>query len=201
MSEKSFYIVPMKNNYIEKLIANSKEEALTKFAETMDTNMSAYFDAVEKEPVSYPHKYKYPEGKFELAMTIIMVNLMDERASDYYQVDALKGLDLEHMEEIGELQHTYEELKKANKHVALKTRKHFYKILHDITGFRFDKPDKKIRILLVRKEELTQATRKLSKRNISYSIDCDESIVITKKNCKRAFKTLIKADIDYGIRM
>ena len=31
MSEKSFYIVPMKNNYIEKLIANSKEEALTKF--------------------------------------------------------------------------------------------------------------------------------------------------------------------------
>lgn len=208
MGDRTFYIVPNTKGYYEVICGASKEEALTKFAETMDTDVFAYFDAVEEKPISYPHGYKYPEGDFEVAIAIIMATMIKDKTSAYFIEGGLEGLNLEHMDEVGNLQCAYERLKTTDKHIALTSRKSFYKVLRDVTGFQFDKkkawgPDENVRVVIgnsLSNKSIKKVNKLLDKKGISYTYS-DNHILITGKDLKRVIKALRKVtpDIHYYV--
>ena len=85
--------------------------------------------------IKYPHGYKVPEGKFEVAMTHI-VSVMEKSEISSGVID---GIDLSDMNAIAKLQEAYEALKAMNGRFAhVKYRKHFYTMLSDITGYYVD---------------------------------------------------------------
>ena len=140
---KKFYIVPNTETHYGRINADSKEQALEKFADSIDPDISAYFDAVRKEPVKYPQIYHQPDGKFEKAVNILVSCCMDDRDSPYYdenvRKDLVRGYMPVSMELIAELQKPYDmiavTLQQDQPEGMLRIQKHFYRILCDVTGF------------------------------------------------------------------
>ena len=134
--KKSFYIVPSTKSYHTVIDAKSSDDALISFAETMDSNISAYFKATEEKPKDYPHGYEYPDGKFQVAMSVIVATMTNDDKSPYYIKEGLGNIDLSNMDMIAKLQETYDMLCDTDKKIALKFRGKFYKILRSITGYQ-----------------------------------------------------------------
>lgn len=133
-----FYIVPNTTGFVDVIEAQDENEALSLFAQNMDSDMSAYFKAQKTKPAVYPHGYAYADGNFEVAMSIIMACVNEHKEDAYYTENALDGLDLSDMPAIAKLQQSYDILKglPAGK---IKYRKQFYRNLQKLTGFKFDK--------------------------------------------------------------
>lgn len=72
---KKFYIVPNTETHYGRINADSKEQALEKFADSMDSDISSYFDAVRKEPVKHPQFAEPLEGKILTAFTAFLKSL------------------------------------------------------------------------------------------------------------------------------
>lgn len=150
--DSTFYIVPSTKTYYEETTSTSKEEALNDFVAGMDTDISAYFDVTDKKPATYPHEYKYPDGNFQVAMSILVATVSENTGSVYYTKDLEKDMRdvydayIRHADAIGKLQESYDDIvnslrthKESTK--ILKTNKKFYKILKILTGFKFDNDD------------------------------------------------------------
>lgn len=147
--DSTFYIVPSTKTYYEETTSTSKEEALNDFVAGMDTDMSAYFDVTDKKPATYPHEYKYPDGSFQVAMSVLVATIAENTGSVYYTKD-LEGETrdgyLRHADAIGKLQEAYDVIvdslrdhKEWSK--IRKVNKKFYKILRILTKFVFDNED------------------------------------------------------------
>lgn len=135
--KRPFYILPSTKGYHEKLDADSAEDALQQFSETMDTDMSAYFMATDKEPASYPHGYRYPNSDFEYLMSVIVAGITGDIESPFYPDDGLEGADLSDMDAIAKLQESYDAVKmdeKKNRLDKLKLLGKYYSLLGVFTG-------------------------------------------------------------------
>ena len=140
---KDFYIVPNLTNpssYYDKVAAETREDAIIGFADSMDLDMSAYFNAVETIP-SGIHSYDYPEGDFAVAMSIIADTMNGNEKSAYYDKDALDGLTI-NIDELASLQKNFDMLKASLSKVPMsEVKDSFFKILCAMTGFAFDDTD------------------------------------------------------------
>lgn len=198
---KKFYIIPATKSYYEAINTDSAEDALVIFAQGMADDMSAYFRAVDKEPMTYPHTYKHPEGKFQYAMSVIAATTSNDKASPYYKENLMKDVDLSKMDAVAKLQEAYDILYSTDRSAAIETRKKFYKILKDITGFSFDKygePDPEKSILVYVPADLCViAQQELQKRNILSSINKIGRLVIKRRNLNDALVVLT----DVGIKV
>lgn len=138
---KSFYIVPNARCY-ETIESESAADALVDFAENMDSDMSAYFSAVEKKPIEHPHIYEYAEGKFEISMSIIVATMTKDDRSPYYIAGCLDDISLVRMDAVSKLQESYDMLKTVHPSTAYLVRGQYYKLLTAMTGFKLDKATK-----------------------------------------------------------
>ena len=109
----------------------------------MCLDMSAYFDATEEEPVTYPHAYEHAGGNFEVAMSIIIDTMTSNKKSPYFQKDGLPEINLsdDDFRILGDLQRAYEAIKSIPDRYKIKYRKRFYRLLLEFTGFKFDKKE------------------------------------------------------------
>ncbi len=168
---RPFYIVPVTKSFYDIKTAETPEDALVTFAEEMDMDMSAYFRAVDKEPAIYPHGYRYPEGSFECAMSIIVASMDGNTKASYYVKDALEGVDISKMGVIAKLQESYDMLKGLDVMKSLKVRKHYYQVLKKLTGFSFDKkgkPDPTEKVDILFHGDLQDIESLLDEHNIPY---------------------------------
>lgn len=138
---KHFYIIPDTKSHHNIVEAETPEEAMATFAAGMDSDMSAYFKAVEAEPAIYPHGYTGPENKFERAMSIIVATMSGDTGSRYYAKDRLKGVKLTNMDAIAKLQAAYDAIHPMSSNVAKSTQGRFYRILSAMTRFSFSRND------------------------------------------------------------
>ena len=145
--QKTYYIVPSTKSYYDTVESDSKEHALVNFATGMTDDMSAYFEATDTPPDSYPHGYEYADGDYETAMSVITASLItQDTKSQYYNKDFdYNDADLRHMDAIIRLQMAYDgtirSLRNGNTADAQKiceTKTDFYRILQHLTEFEFD---------------------------------------------------------------
>lgn len=200
---KKFYIVPNTETHYGRINADSKEQALEKFADSMDSDISSYFDAVRKEPVKYPQIYHQPDGKFEKAVNILVSCCMDNRDSPYYDEDIRKDLVRGYlhgsMELIAELQKLYKTafvtLWQDQPEGMLHIQKHFYRILRDVTGFiLIENPLSGVDYKLS-DDDKEKAVALFRNQNILFFCGTGGLIRVHKKYRKKAEKLLQKTGI------
>lgn len=207
-NDKMFYIVPGTKSYYDTVMAGSKEDALVTFATNMTDDMSAYFKAVDKEPVHYPHEYKYPDGKFQLAMSIIVATITGNTKSQYFVNGGLKDVNLsdENLKIIAKLQETYDIFGEVDKAGRYKYRKKFYNLLKEITGFAFDEekepdPEEKVRVHVRADsyDDMGKICKKLDKKQVPYDEDGGGRLIVERAYLKQTLKTIdklgLKADV------
>lgn len=141
--QRRFYIVPATKTYFDTINAEDKNDAIAAFADSMCLDMSAYFDATEEEPVTYPHAYEHAGNNFEVAMSIIIDTMTSNKKSPYFQKDGLPEINLsdDDFRILGDLQRAYEAIKSIPDRYKIKYRKRFYRLLQEFTGFKFDKKE------------------------------------------------------------
>lgn len=200
---KKFYIVPNTETHYGRINADSKEQALEKFADSMDPDISAYFDVVRKEPVKYPQIYHQPDGKFEKAVNILVSCYMDNRDSPYYdenvRKDLVRGYMPVSMELIAELQKPYDmiavTLQQDQPEGMLRIQKHFYRILCDVTGFILIENPQSGENYKLSDDDKEKAVALFRKQNIIFFCGTDGLIRVHKKYRKKAEKLLQKTGI------
>lgn len=207
--DKTFYIVPDSQNYYEAIMAPTAEDALASFAENMDTDMSAYFRAVDTEPEVYPHGYVLPDGKFQMAMTIITAVMRNDKDSEWYRKGCADTLNLSNIAVVMNIQKAYDLLCRIDTQMVLATDGSFYKLLKKLTGFSFKAhgrgldPDEKVCVYVG--DAFVDALKVLNHEIIPYEAskgpgaktiqDPYTHISIYRRHLDRAIKVLEKAGI------
>ena len=191
---KDFYIVPNLTNpssYYDKVAAETREDAIIGFADSMDLDMSAYFNAVETIP-SGIHSYDYPEGDFAVAMSIIADTMNGNEKSAYYDKDALDGLTI-NIDELASLQKNFDMLKASLSKVPMsEVKDSFFKILCAMTGFAFDDTDDdegKLRVQVIG-DDLWRAENALDAAGIEWEWDDGGRLIVSSMDAEQAVAVL-----------
>lgn len=193
---KDFYIVPNltnPNSYYDKVAADTKEDALIGFADSMDMDMSAYFKAVESVPIQGIHSYDYPDVDFAVAMSIIADTMNGNEKSAYYDKHALNGLTI-NVDELASLQKNFDMLKSSLSKVPMSDVKDcFFKILCAMTGFAFDEDsddeDCKVRIQVIG-DDLWCAENALDAAGIEWEWDDGGRLIVSSMDAEQAVAIL-----------